>query len=79
MVSHPDMTGLAALSICESLLLALVDREILDQSEVRGLLEDAAATHRNAERTATNPEVHRAAADLLDSIISGRDSLRHLT
>lgn len=79
MAVRPDMTGLAALSICESLLLALMEREILDRSEVRGLLEDAATTHRNAAMTSEEPEVHRAAAELLETIIFGTSSARPLS
>lgn len=40
-----DTAGLAALSICESLLFALRDQSILSGKEVTGLLKDAAATH----------------------------------
>lgn len=40
-----DPTGAAALSICESLLLCLVDRGLLTEDEVAGLLDDAATAH----------------------------------
>ena len=40
-----EIAGLAALSICESLLLALNDRKILPEHEIVGILQDAAAAH----------------------------------
>jgi hypothetical protein len=41
-------SGMAALAICESLLLALIDGKVLAPLEVSGLLADAAAAHPNA-------------------------------
>ena len=40
--------GLAALAICESLLLSLTENKILAAGEARSILEDAAAANRNA-------------------------------
>ncbi len=48
MVEHIDVDGMAALVICESLLLALRDRKILPEREISGILADAAAAHSNA-------------------------------
>jgi hypothetical protein len=67
-----DVSGLAALSICESLLLALEDGKVLSHREVRGVLEDAAAAHRNAEGTSQERERHRAVAAMIDRILAGR-------
>ena len=45
-MTHPtDVAGTAALAICESLLLALNDRDILPEKEIIGILRDAAAAH----------------------------------
>jgi hypothetical protein len=46
----PDKTtaGAAALSICESLLIALNDLEIIDDKEKRAVLRDAAELQRHA-------------------------------
>lgn len=71
-----DHAGLAALSICEALLLAMNDRELLPESEILGVLEDAAATHANAVGTAQEMEGHRAVADLINAIIAGGNSVR---
>ena len=40
--------GLAALSVCESILLSLTENEIIDDAEARAILADAAAAHRGA-------------------------------
>lgn len=40
--------GAAALSICESLLIALNDLKIINDKETRAVLTDAAETHRIA-------------------------------
>ena len=70
-----NYSGLAALSICESLLIELADRKLLSDHEVQGLLEDAAAAHRNAKGTRQELEVHRAVAAIIERLRAGR----HLT
>jgi hypothetical protein len=77
MSTHSNAAGLAALSICESLLLSLTDLEIIENQEAVAILEDAAAAHRGAVAEAHNPDAHQAAADVIDSIIKGRNSVRH--
>jgi hypothetical protein len=67
--------GCAALAICESLLLALTELKVLDDSDARGVLEDAAATHRGAESTAPDAAVHYEAAQMIEHIISIRSAL----
>jgi len=67
-----DFSGLASLSICESLLLALADRKVLSHRDIRGLLEDAADTHRNAAGTLQEIDRHRAVAGIIDRILAGR-------
>lgn len=62
--------GCAALSICESQLLALDERRILTKSDVRGILEDAAATHRGAAATAAeDPALHELAAEMIERLL----------
>ena len=67
-------SGMAALTICESLLLALNDHNILPENDILGVLRDAAATHENA--VDTKGEVPRAVAILIGKIISGGNSVR---
>ena len=70
-----EITGIAALSICESLLLALNDREILPENEIVGILRDAAAAHEFAAG-AENAETHAAVTALINGILAGGNSVR---
>ena len=72
-----NAAGLAALSICESLLLSLTDLDIIKGTEVVSILKDAAAAHRGAIALSLHPEVHQAAAEVIDRIIKGKNSVRH--
>ena len=77
MTEPQDVAGYAALAICEALLLALNDREILPESEIMGLLRDAAAAHENAPETEATKPRHEAVAALIQRIIDGGNSVRH--
>jgi len=67
-----EFSGLAALSICESLLLALEESKVLSHREARGVLEDAAAAHRKAVGTPEELERHRFVAAVIDRMLAGR-------
>jgi hypothetical protein len=70
-----DIAGTAALAICESLLLALNDRNILPEREIVGVLKDAAAAHEFAppgEKDALNAAV----AALINNILAGGNLVR---
>ena len=69
-------SGIAALSICESLLLALNDARVLPESEIIGVLKDAAAGHENAEGSDIELEMHKAVAAQINRIIDGGNSVR---
>ena len=71
--------GIAALSICESLLLALNDAQVLPESEIMGILEDAAAAHENVDGSDINVVMHRQVAALINGIITGGNSVRRET
>jgi hypothetical protein len=75
-VENPDATGAAALSICESILLCLVDLRVLDEDDVTGLLEDAAAAHLAPGRSAQETAQDSAAAALIATIAAGKNSVR---
>ena len=77
MKTNPNAAGLAALSICESLLLSLTDLKIIERGEVVSILEDAAAAHRGAIAEAKDPRAHQSAVDVIDRIIKGKNSVRH--
>ena len=71
-----DVSGSAALAICESLLLALNDHNVLPEREIVGVLKDASAAQQlvpgNDEMTA----LHTAVRELIDKIIAGGNSVR---
>lgn len=76
MTAIPDAAGLAALAICESLLLALNDRNILPEREIVGVLKDAAAAHENVPPGDVGAPTHAAVAALINKIIDGGNSVR---
>ncbi len=71
-----EVTAAAALSICESLLLALNDRNVLPEHEIVGVLRDAAAAHSNDPGEDRQGVLHSAVADLINRIIDGGNSVR---
>ena len=76
MSNVPDVAGMAALAICESLLLALNDRNVLPEHEIVGILKDAAEAHANAAEIGDDVEMHKAVASLINKIIAGGNSVR---
>jgi len=70
-----DTAGTAALAICESLLLAMNDRNILPEKEIVGILKDAAAAHENAP-AGDDDALHAEVAALINGILNGGNSVR---
>ena len=68
--------GLAALSICESLILAMGDLKIMGEDDAIGVISDAAEAHRGAGKTAQEKALHAEVVVILDRIISGGNSVR---
>jgi hypothetical protein len=79
MSSVSGAAGHAALAICESMLLSPTENKIIDQAEARAILEDAAAAHRNSIPLVTDAgaAAHEDAASLIETILKGRNSVRH--
>ena len=71
MTALNDSAGQAALTICESLLLALSERKILPESEILGILQDAAAAHEFVP-AGPDAETHAAVAALINHMIDLR-------
>lgn len=69
-------SGLAALSICESLLLAMGDLKIISEKDAVDVISDAASAHRDASGTQEEMALHQEAANILDQILSGGNSVR---
>lgn len=76
MSDYNTHAGIAALTICEALLLALNDAKILPETEILGVLRDAAATHANMDGSDADVDMHRAVAALINKIIAGGNSVR---
>jgi hypothetical protein len=72
-----DATGMAALGICESLLLALTDLKIISEQDARDLLTDVATTHHEAAAVSQMPERHQAVVDIVQRILAGKNGVRH--
>jgi hypothetical protein len=66
-----DADGMAALGICESLLLALTDTKVISQQDARDLLKDVATTHHEAASTSKTPEKHEAVVAIVKRILGG--------
>jgi hypothetical protein len=75
-ITNNDVSGAAALAICESLLLCLGDRKILAETEVLGIMKDAIAAHLTAPPDDGMVQIHKAVAALIQSIIDGGNSVR---
>ncbi len=69
-------SGMAALSICESLILAMGDLKIMGEHDAIGVISDAANAHRDAEGSPQEIAFHLKAAAILDRIIAGGNSIR---
>jgi hypothetical protein len=79
MSSVSDAAGHAALAICESMLLSLTENKVIDGTEARAILEDAAAAHRNAILLVADggTAAHEEAASLIEAMLKGGNSVRH--
>ncbi len=71
-----DAAGMAALSICESLLIALVEKGVLGVEEARGVLEDAAAAHCAVGRSDPLEPQHARAAQAIERLITQMGAIR---
>ena len=71
-----DVSSRAALAICESLLLALNDRDVLPEHEIVGVLRDAATAHQDVPGDAEKTALHAAVRKLINGIIKGGNSVR---
>jgi hypothetical protein len=72
-----EADGMAALSICESLLIALTELKVISEQDARELLTDVATAHTETADTSKTPERHRAVAAIVQRILAGKDGVRH--
>lgn len=76
MSSVSDASGHAALAICESMLLSLTDKKVIEEAEAIAILADAASAHRNSIAQSTDRAAHDEAATLIEAILKGGNSVR---
>ncbi len=74
--SDPNQ-GWAALSICESLLVALTDLKVISEEEARDLLTDVVATHTEAAIGSKTPERHQEVIAIIERILAGKNGIPH--
>ena len=72
-----DAEGIAALGICESLLVALTDLKIISEQDARDLLTDVATTHDEAATFSQTPDGNHAVAEIVRRILAGKNGVRH--
>ena len=65
--------GLAALGICESLLLELTDLTIISEKGAHDILIDVATTHSEAADNSQAPERHRPVVEIIRGMLDGGD------
>jgi hypothetical protein len=76
MSSLSGAAGHAALAICESMLLSLTERKVIDEREARAILEDAAAAHRNAMPLSADSAAHDEVASLIEAMLKEDNMVR---
>ena len=76
MAAQNDAEGMAALSICESVLLLLVEKGVLTAEEARSALEDAAAAHRRQDLPAVLGARHKAAEHIIEQMATQMEAAR---
>lgn len=69
----PEAAAIAALSLTESLVLALAEHGVLPDRELRGALEDAEISHSQAAEHGREPDLNREAAAAIRRIFRALD------
>jgi len=72
-----EADGMAALGICESLLIALTELKVISDQDARDLLTDVATAHSDAADASQTPERHRVVAAIVQRIRDGKNGVQH--
>lgn len=72
-----EADGMAALGICEWLLIALNELKIVSEKKTRDLLTDVGTKHKEAALAAQAPERHQAVVEIVQRILAGKNGVRH--
>ncbi|MBP2297543.1 hypothetical protein [Azospirillum picis] len=75
MAGEEEAAGMAALSICESLMIAMVEKGLFTVEEVRGALEDAAAAHLRQENRDSARRRQELAVRLIERLAGQLDAI----
>ena len=75
MPNTESAAGVAALAICESLLLALADEKLLSVKDLADVLHDAAAAHSNGDPRTHSEAVHAEAVAIIECIIASAKAI----
>ncbi|MEQ9811354.1 MAG: hypothetical protein RLO50_01125 [Azospirillaceae bacterium] len=74
---EPDIgLALAALALCESLMVSLIDKGVLKPHEFEEILETARDSHANASPGTYSVADHRRAANILRMILHRSNGIR---
>lgn len=68
----PDPKGTAALGICESLLLTLIDLDVMSKRDVQDVLTDVAESHLRAASQSPAPHHHLAVVEVIKTMLIGK-------
>jgi len=68
-----NAAGLAALGICESLLLAMTDLKLITAQDTHNILTDVLTTNSQAAVLSATPERHLAVVEIIGKILAGRN------
>ena len=66
--TDPEAAALAAVTVCESLLLALAEREKLERGEMLGLLQDARLSLLNTDEAQAGQRPMADAVDMVERL-----------
>ena len=76
-VPFTDAEGLAALGICESLVIALTELKVISEQDARDLLNDVVTTHTDAASQSATPQRHHAVVEIIGRILAGQNGVPH--
>ena len=68
-----NAAGLAALGICESLLLAMTDLKLITAQDTHDILTDVVTTNSQAAVLSATPERHLEVVEIISKILAGRN------
>lgn len=68
--------SLAAVSICESLIIALIEKGLMSRAEIDDAIVAGIESHNSADPAALSADDHHDAAQVMQNILTGANSIR---